>query len=178
MFNHGAIWGRHLAKYRGKPVQYVEVGSFEGMSVAWMMQNILTHPESAAICIDPWLPYMNFASRFTPVFENFVKNTGAYASRIVSLRGTSREHLKQLPEDRFDIAYIDGAHEMWSVLEDLVLLWPLMRIGSTVIIDDYGTPNKHPLIPKAGIDAFLEIYGPKLIVDHVGWQVVLRKIES
>ena len=36
-----------------KPCIYLEIGVFEGMSLVWTLQHVLTHPESRAIGIDP-----------------------------------------------------------------------------------------------------------------------------
>jgi len=45
-----------LPMWAGKPITYLEIGVYEGQSLTWMMQNVLTHPDSRAVGIDPWLP--------------------------------------------------------------------------------------------------------------------------
>lgn len=62
-FTRGWFRARNLAAFRehvhpawaGKPVVYLELGVFEGMSMVWMLQRVLTHPDSRAVGIDPWL---------------------------------------------------------------------------------------------------------------------------
>jgi hypothetical protein len=47
------IWEEILGHLRGKPnIHYLEIGVFEGRSLIWMLENILTHPTSKATCID------------------------------------------------------------------------------------------------------------------------------
>ena len=41
-------------KWAGKPLTYLEIGVFEGMSMVWMLQHILTHDNSRGVGIDPW----------------------------------------------------------------------------------------------------------------------------
>jgi predicted O-methyltransferase YrrM len=36
------------------PLKALEVGSFEGMSAAWMLEHVLTHDDSHITCIDPF----------------------------------------------------------------------------------------------------------------------------
>ena len=43
----------HFAPYRGRPgLRYLEVGVFEGRSLLWMIDQVLTHPSSQATGID------------------------------------------------------------------------------------------------------------------------------
>jgi hypothetical protein len=46
-------WEAALKDFAGKPdLQYLEVGVYEGRSVVWMLENILTHPTSHVTGID------------------------------------------------------------------------------------------------------------------------------
>ena len=44
----------HL-QWTGRPMVYLELGVFEGMSLVWMLQYVLDHPDSRAVGVDPWL---------------------------------------------------------------------------------------------------------------------------
>ena len=53
---HSKYWLTILKNYINKPyINYLEIGVFEGRSMTWMMDNILTHPTSSAIGIDSWI---------------------------------------------------------------------------------------------------------------------------
>src|SRR5262245_48354584 len=43
---------KHLAHLRGIPCRALEIGTHEGRSATWMLENILTHPEARIDCID------------------------------------------------------------------------------------------------------------------------------
>ena len=50
-------WKKHLKQYFGKPnVRYLEVGAFEGKSLFWTLDNILTGKNSTAYAVDPLFP--------------------------------------------------------------------------------------------------------------------------
>jgi hypothetical protein len=42
--------------FKGEVVRYLEIGVWQGHSLEWMLKNVLTHDESYAMAVDPWLP--------------------------------------------------------------------------------------------------------------------------
>ena len=48
---------KFLSCYKDKPCKFLEIGSYEGMSAIWMLNNVLTHEESRLWCIDSWVEY-------------------------------------------------------------------------------------------------------------------------
>lgn len=50
---HIPVWTDVLRDLRGKPhLHFLEIGSYEGRSACWLLENILTHPGSRLTCID------------------------------------------------------------------------------------------------------------------------------
>ena len=48
-----STWKRVLLQFKGKSnLQYLEIGVYEGRSILWMLENVLTHPTSNATGID------------------------------------------------------------------------------------------------------------------------------
>ena len=47
-FSHNDFkWNIYLEKFKNKPcVDFLEIGSYEGMSCLWLLENILTHEKS------------------------------------------------------------------------------------------------------------------------------------
>ena len=43
-----------LQEFKGRDVKFLEVGSWEGRSTCWMLDNILTSKDSSITCIDSW----------------------------------------------------------------------------------------------------------------------------
>lgn len=89
--------------------------------------------------------------------------------------------LTELLKPGFQIIYIDGSHEPIDVLTDAVLAWRLLLVGGILILDDYMWHNiidaDSKKCPKPAIDAFLEIFGDKLIVLELKYQCIVQKIQ-
>lgn len=186
-----SAWTRDLAALTGKPVNALEIGSWEGRSACWLLENVLTHPQSSITCIDLFDAdtdeYRALASRHpgsvstaTKVEEAFDRNIAACAgrSKVIKRKGSSAEILRTLPLRSFDFIYIDGSHMASSVLTDAVLCWDLLKVGGIVIFDDYRWPcfPEQPLkTPKPAIDAFLRIFTGHYEILRRGYQIVLRK---
>ena len=153
---HAPYWSKWLAKFKGKPVRALEIGSYEGRSTIWMWENILTHPDSSMTCLD-------YDSK-----ENFIHNmtTAGFLDRTTYILGPSQETLRTL-QGEFDIIYVDGCHTPYCVLTDAILSWDILRVQGVMIMDDYAQEEiayKHTA--RAGIDAFLEIMKGKYKVLH------------
>ena len=158
----------HLQKFKTIPnLNFLEIGSFEGMSTCWLLDNILTHPSARLTCIDP---------QFQPVFDCNVEKTGS-AEKVIALEGTSDRILKTLEPDRYDVIYIDGCHLSVVVFQDALLSWPLMKVGSTIVFDDYRwtDPDFPSEDPKIGIDAFVDLFANRLEILHKDYQLIVRK---
>src|SRR5574343_585970 len=63
MYNFSQDWFSHndLEKYlpfnRNEELHFLEIGSFEGRSAIWFLENMLLNEKSTITCIDPWLDY-------------------------------------------------------------------------------------------------------------------------
>jgi hypothetical protein len=172
-------WERELAPYKGKEnLRYLEVGVFEGRSLLWMIENVLTHPTSTAVAVDI------FMDEYEATYDANIEASGA-AKRVTKIKEPSRTALRKLPLDSFDIIYIDGSHTADDVLADAVLSWDLLRKGGLVIFDDYawtGRPKGGPLppelLPRVAIDAFITSYRHEAELVLKRGQVMLRKLEN
>jgi TonB family protein len=169
---HIPIWEEALASLRGKPnIHYLEIGVFEGRSVIWMVENILTHPSSRLTVIDPFGEYEHYADP-EQTFRDNVELSGA-TDRTTIIKGFSQEELRKLPLRSFDIIYIDGDHSVDSVLEDAVLCWRLLKDGGILIFDDYEMPQTPPT--RTAMNTFVRFYGKHFNIMHRDWQLILQK---
>ena len=88
---------------------------------------------------------------------------------------------KDFLPNTFDFAYIDGSHTAYDVLQDAILVHPLLKVGGIIIFDDFGwkDPNNlHPTnSPELGITCFYNAY--QIFYEPVfqGYQVGMIKIE-
>jgi hypothetical protein len=170
------VWEKIFAPYRGKPgVRYLEIGAFEGRSVVWLLENVLTDPTDRITAIDVF--YGDYEPRYR-------SNVATFGRRVETIKAPSQIALRQLPLESFDIIYIDGSHATADVLEDAVLSWRLLKPAGMLIFDDYewiGAFNTGRAgdaaadWPKAAIDSFCRCFAGKFDVVHNANQVVLRK---
>ncbi len=168
-FTHNIpIWQRHLQEFTGiADFQVVEIGSFQGMSACWLLDNILTHPTAKITCIDLY---------FQEHFNGNIAKTGV-AEQVIELEGYSQNLLVDLTSEFYDIAYVDGCHKPTSALQDAILSWRLVKVGGLMIFDDYEFtfPDSPEQDTKIGIDVFLEMFGSQLEVVHKGYQLIVKK---
>lgn len=167
-------WEKFLKPLAGMPLKVLELGSYEGKSAIWLLENILTHQRARITCID------NFGSDVsnTEIHKRFVENTKRFGKKIQLLKMNTRDALKtpKIIQQEFDIIYIDAGRHSKNVLEDAVLSFPLLKAGGIIIFDDYTTSKLHDYTcPKKGIDTFLDIFSDELRVRHSSWQVVAIK---
>jgi predicted O-methyltransferase YrrM len=154
---------RILKEYKGKAgVTYLEIGTFEGRSALWLLENILTHPASKLIIIDAFEEntYKTFTSNI---------NLSGEADKFRILSGLSTNKIKELPSNSVDFAYIDGSGKGIVMLSDLVNTWNLLKADGIILCSRY-TLNAHlrealELEPQdpgpyEAIDAFMKLYKP------------------
>jgi predicted O-methyltransferase YrrM len=177
-------WQTLLADFANKPgLQFLEIGVFEGRATVWLLENILTNSSSKTVCVDRFIadPETQITqAHAVSAKETFSDNVRKYGGKVEIHVGASQEVLRKLPLNAFDFVYVDGSHRASNVLEDAVLSFRLMRVGGIMIFDDYGWGNhKGTLLhPKAGIDAFLDVFADQLVILRKEYQVAIRKIES
>ncbi|HCV33016.1 MAG TPA: hypothetical protein DGO89_24505 [Microcoleaceae bacterium UBA9251] len=168
-FTHNIpIWKRHLQQFVGMPeFQVVEIGSFQGMSACWLLDNILTHPTAKITCIDLY---------FQEHFKGNIAKTGV-ADQVIELEGYSQDLLVNLTSEYYDLAYVDGCHKPTSALQDAILSWRLVKVGGLMIFDDYEFtfPDSPEQDTKIGINVFLEMFASQLEVVHKGYQLIVKK---
>lgn len=197
---HIPVWQRILAAL--KPSKILEIGSFEGRSACFLIEQCPTLVEGpvSITCVDNWQGGIEHKAGgsveavMTEVERRFDHNTGlalGRTSRPVFLRKEkqdSRDALAGLlasgQMESFDLIYIDGSHEATDVLTDAVMAFPLLRVGGTLIFDDYVWSDQSPQIrepsrmPKPAIDAFVNIFHRKLVPYQwlPLWQFYVQKV--
>jgi len=165
-------WKSILSQFKNKPrIHYLEIGVFEGRSLIWMLENILTHPTARATCVD------NFCGDYEKQFRANLKISG-FSKKVKTIKGRSQIELRKLPLNSFDLIYIDGSHIAPDALTDAVLSWALLKTDGLLIFDDYlGEEGILPLDlrPRIAIDAFIAAFKNELMIEHSAYQVILKK---
>lgn len=181
------IWTSFLSKLINlSNLKVLEVGSWEGRSSCWFLDNLLLHPSGSITCVDTFagstehtvLCDRHQVSTIEQRFDANIAKTGA-ADKVKKMVGNSQIVLRSLGLNTYDLAYIDASHVAADVLEDTLLVWRLIKIGGLIIFDDYGFQfpkgvEEDP--PRIAIDAFLQIFHRKIRLLHKGYQVLIEKI--
>lgn len=200
-FNYTQSWftsrdfEKHIKLDINNEIHILEIGSYEGKSSVWFIENMLKNPKSTITCVDPWLEYtQNSVSENTytqtknrdEIFNRFKSNiskTGKENNVNIN-RGYSFDVLKRLYIDdkKFDLIFIDGNHTSKFVLEDSVLSYSLLKKDGYIIWDDYLWKNPHTTsteltTPKLGVDSFINCYKGHLDIIHKNYKCVVKKIK-
>ena len=174
---------KFLSQYKNKPCRFLEIGSFEGMSAIWMLENILTHKDSRLWCFDKGETWTknSFETLITNIYKTNKQN------QVEITKGSAEENLVNFPRNYFDFIYIDGDHEAETVLEDAILSFRILKLGGIIALDDYLLGMRWPKSPgaiacknppKKAIDYFLEIYAEKIKILYKDYQVWIKKIKE
>lgn len=164
-----------------KPQKILEVGSYEGRSICYLIEKLGNEHDLEIHAIDTWLgggDHKHFPTDHMPkVEERFNLNADRAiksVSKKVDLRihkGFSDIELSKLLstgfKNYFDFIYIDGSHQTEDVLLDAVLSFQLLKPGGVMAFDDYlwsEITQDGFLVgaPKIAIDAFININYLKL----------------
>lgn len=177
------IWSQILHKYNDvKSWNYLEIGSYEGMSAHWIVNNF---NNVKLTCVDTFEGSEEHKG-VQGLEETFHHNLRPFIKKgIVKVKkGMSGEVLRKLPLNSYDVIYVDGDHHSDQVLEDAVLSWGLLKSGGIMIFDDYlwhpegfvenETPENER--PKMGIAAFLAVNRHRFNLVHNEYQVMIEKI--
>ncbi|PYQ25890.1 MAG: hypothetical protein DMF56_26160 [Acidobacteria bacterium] len=179
---HTKEWAEDLRELKDQPnVHALEIGCFEGQSACWFLDNILTHPTSRLICVDPFaVPMASILLRyFEARFDHNIAASGA-SDRVTKLIGPSQVVVRTLQHSQFDFIYVDGSHKVGDVLQDAVLAWTVLRPGGIVMFDDYAlvddvSEGLMARAPGRALDAFMSILGGSAQLLRKDWQLVLKK---
>ena len=161
-----------------KPVNFLEVGCWEGRSAIFWLENIVTDERSRLTCVDRF---------YDPVKERrFDGNLAAseQSHRMIKIKGSSNQKLRYLPFNHYEGIYIDGSHEARDVLTDAVLCWLLLKKQGVMVFDDYKLPRQgfRERPAKEGIDHFLAAFAGQYEMicgpEETHWQIAIRKIRD
>jgi predicted O-methyltransferase YrrM len=177
-----------------KPKNVLEIGCYEGRATTWLIDHC--QPREVEVhCVDPWVDYADLPKqKMAEIEDRFDKNIAVARqnnplAKAIKHKKLSSQALAEFISERkhkyFDVIYIDGSHHATDVLSDAVMSFPLLRIGGIMIFDDYlwrgGSEGNDPLCaPKAGIDAFLNVFHSKMRILPFFplWQIYARKLSE
>lgn len=174
---------KNLEHLIGKPLKVLQIGAYTGDATEWMLNNLLTHPESTLTDVDPWTGSdepVHHTLDWTSVEEFYQsRHSGAIESgKLIAKKMYSDDYFASLgPDDKFDFIYIDGDHKASTVLRDGVNAILHLAPNGIIGFDDYNwTLGKGPAFdPKPAIEAVFRCNQDTLEVIDIGYQFWVRK---
>ena len=180
---------------KNSELHFLEIGSFEGKSTIWYLDNLLSNPKSTITCIDPWVNYSqgknslntygftNSEWRFgeSGVKGRFLHNIleSGYSNKVKIIQDLSDVALPQLQcqNKSYDLIFIDGNHVAPYVMMDSVMSWKLLKVGGYMIFDDYtwGMEKDKTIRPKESIDYFVDIFQDYIEVVYTKYRKIIRR---
>lgn len=135
-----------------RTVNILEVGSWAGASTITWARAIRDLGLSGSVhCVDIWEPYfdleankaeiyekMNRAANHGVIFQEFRRNIAAAGVEdiVTVTKGNSRDVLPILPQDSYQIVFIDGSHLYADIYSDIVQAKRLVANDGIICGDD------------------------------------------
>ena len=137
------LWGRVLSAANAKNM--AEVGVWKGDFAKLVLEQCKFIERY--YMIDPWAnlpdwnkPFNVDEKIFEDVYAEAMNITAFASSKIVVLRGRTKEVVDEIPDESLDFAYIDGDHTLRGITIDLIKLLPKIKKDGFIGGDDF-TPN-------------------------------------
>ena len=179
-----------------KELHILEIGSFEGKSTVWFLENLLQNKNSTITCVDPWMSYSQDKDSLNSYFkeknewdltkrktkEIFLYNIveSGDSGKVIIRQGFSDKVLPSLITEQktYDIIFIDGNHTAHYVMMDSVMSWPLLKKGGIMIFDDYtwGLDRPTTTRPKESIDYFMLSFADYVTELYSKYRKIVKKL--
>lgn len=141
----------------------VEVGVERGFFSNKLLQ---TSKLKTLISVDKWS-----SKRFDHMREA-LKLLAKHESRSICIRGESREVSLLFQDEIFDFVYIDAAHYLEAIKEDLLCWWPKLKYGGLFAGHDYMecTWGNEVFGVIEAVDEFVEEHNLNLLLTQGDWK--------
>lgn len=116
---------------------FVEVGSYEGQSAAYMAVEIINSGKNIKFdCIDTWAHHNNVHNS-DEAYNMFLNNMKPVKGHYTPIKMDSIEASKLYSDNSIDFVYIDADHSYESVKNDIIAWLPKVKQGGILAGHDY-----------------------------------------
>tara|TARA_A100001035_G_scaffold84975_1_gene65957 strand:- start:3463 stop:4125 length:663 start_codon:yes stop_codon:yes gene_type:complete len=157
--------------------EILEIGSFEGLSTTYFIDNFLRKSNSKITSVDPFLLYSenDHKTILTNVqIRNFFYNISksAFPEKFQYL-GLTSDQFFEVNDKKYNFIYLDGMHTKEQIPKDIIHSWDSLLIDGILWMDDYlGDNGKIKKIFDRTIESLKGDY--KII--HRGYQLAIKKL--
>lgn len=156
--------------FKGKQNNILEIGSHEGRSATWMLENLCDVEGSTFTSIDPYLESdttCDVKSNTYQIFQDNIRQCDNYSkfNQFVDYSGIILPQLLEKGK-QYNIIYIDGSHTYADVMKDLLYSDKLLKPLGVMVIDDVGTNTNGYLDLKRAFHEFMR--------DHPNYKLILN----
>lgn len=144
-----------------KDGKFVEVGSFQGSSAAYMAVEIINADSRVKLdCIDSWNRFaigglhLKNPDQYPEdlVYQLFIKNTEQVRNVVTPIRVDSVKGASFYPDKSLEFVFIDANHEYEAVKADLEAWYPKVKPGGHIAGHDYISDPR----VKQAVDEFFK----------------------
>lgn len=140
-FNYQALYSQMVMDFPDKS-HFVEVGSWKGMSSAFMAVEIINSGKDIRFdCVDLWDYDVSQNDISEDMYKNlydiFIKNIEPVKHIINPIKDFSLKASKLYNENSIDFIFIDGAHDYKNVKTDIESWFPKLKLGGIIAGHDY-----------------------------------------
>jgi predicted O-methyltransferase YrrM len=182
----GPRWIEWLGHLKDTPCKGMELGTFQGSSAEWFLDNICTHKDSFLYCVDTFkgsdehhLHGIDVSRNYEIAEERLARFTNK--AFIENMSHKQMLSVTSVGSGTFDFLYVDADHSARGCLRDAVIGFELLKVGGIMIFDDYQWTALPKEIdrPKMAVDAFINCYAKEMeLLPGRGYQVALKKIKE
>ena len=157
--------------------EILEIGSFEGLSTTYFIDNFLSRLDSKITSVDPFLLYSE--NDHTTILDhiqirNFFFNISKsdYPEKVQYL-GLTSDQFFEINNKKYNFIYIDGMHTKEQIPKDIINSWDVLLIDGVIWMDDYLGDNGK--LKKTFDKTFESLKGEYKVI-HRGYQIAIKKL--
>jgi predicted O-methyltransferase YrrM len=142
-FDYQELYSKMVKDFPDKS-HFVEVGSWKGMSSAYMAVEIINSGKKIKFdCIDIWeydksdIPKDYYEDATEDLYSVFCKNIEPVKDIITPIKELSSKAAERYKDNSIDFIFIDAAHDYENVKKDINAWFPKLKKGGIIAGHDY-----------------------------------------
>jgi glycosyltransferase involved in cell wall biosynthesis/predicted O-methyltransferase YrrM len=174
-FNYPELYSSIVKRFSSGS-KFVEIGSWKGMSSAYMAVEIANSGKDIDFyCVDTWegsVEHEQYGMDTSSLYDTFLNNMEPVRKYYKGIRAKSLQAVKQFEDNSLDFVFIDASHEYQDVKDDIISWFPKVKRGGVIAGHDYLNAD-FPGVEKA----VQEVLGNKITTQETCWVYEKTEVE-